>query len=334
MTDIQNILLDLLTDLDAICKKENIKYSLCLETAHSAVLQQSFYPSCCEANVAMTPDHALKFIAAVKKENRQDRIVDSMLSNPAYPDFTVRYGNPNTSMIHLPYTPSGAVPCMAVTIHMIRRKPATMNKVYRYSKAFWKACNVSPNAYPSSLKRTAIIGCHVIKRVLGASNLSRMLFKQWVSLFSANKKAKKLAIATDKYSFAADLLEAEDVCLLEGKQFPVFGYVDAYLNKAYGCSDFRKITPKYAVPSSTLLVSPYVPYQKYLDRAQELGVDFDAVRKNHAEYSKLRKQVSAYNKKIEKYYALVFRTEKRFAMYEHEEAAAETVRAGAVRGTE
>ena len=122
MTDIQQKLLTLLTDLDAVCQREGIRYYLCQETALGAYRNQAFFPSCCEASVAMHVEDALRFIKAVRKENRPDRVVDSMYNNKNYPDFTVRYGDADTLMMQLPYNEASVVPAIAVTIHMIRYK--------------------------------------------------------------------------------------------------------------------------------------------------------------------------------------------------------------------
>lgn len=317
MIDVQEKLLELLKDLDAICKREGIWYSLCGETALAAVTQQEFYPDCCEASVAMTTDDAMKFIAAVKKENRADRIADSMLSNRGYPDFTVRYGDPNTVMMQLPYQSVSAIPCIGVTIHMIRYKPAVRKRVYRYTSAFWKACHKNPAAYPKTVMRMAITACHVVKKIFGEANIARMLFKGWCSLFAANKKkAKKISIGPGKFVFDADVMKYKDTVVLEGVEFPIFGLIDNYLKKAFNSSSIKTAKPKYLRPSASLLVSTHVSYQKYLERAKEMGVDFKAVNRNQQKLDKLKKQVSADNKKIEKYYAIVARTEKRFALYE------------------
>lgn len=315
MTEVQEKLLELLTDIDDICNREDIKYYLCLETAHAALVKKVFHSKCCQASVAMTPDDALKFVAAVKRENRADRITDSMLNNKNYPDFTVRYGDPNTMMIQLPYNPVGVVPCIAVTIHMIRYKPKFSRKFYKRSKKFWKACRKPISSYSGFTARLAATACHVIKKIFGEANISRWLFKKWCAIFSANKKAKAISVCAGKYVYDPVLLEYEDTVQLEDKEFRVFGYVDAYLRTAYG-STFRKTTPKYTKPSSTLLISKYVPYKEYLKRAKEMDLDFAAIRRNKKKYDKLRATVAADNKKIDQYYAIVDRTEKRFAMYE------------------
>ena len=43
MTDIQKKLMELLIEIDDICKREKIKYYLCDETAHGAVVEQLEY---------------------------------------------------------------------------------------------------------------------------------------------------------------------------------------------------------------------------------------------------------------------------------------------------
>ena len=74
MTDVQQKLLTLLTDLDAVCQREGIHYYLCKETALGAYRNGEFLPSCCEANVAMTAADALRFVKAVKKEQKTEAV--------------------------------------------------------------------------------------------------------------------------------------------------------------------------------------------------------------------------------------------------------------------
>ena len=316
MTDVQGKLLELLTDIKDICTREKIKFYLCAETAYGAVKNHAFLSGSCHAHVAMTTADVLKFVAAVKKENRPDRILDSMLNNATYTDFTVRYGDPNTMLVRLPYKPGGEVPCIAVTIHMIRYKPVLQKKYFRYTRALWRASQKDAKAYTNALKRIAVVGCRIVKGLVGPEKLGRHFFKKWCALFSANKKSAKVSICDGKFIYKREIIMREDTVMLEGVEFPVFGYVDDYLNQTYGCANFRKITPKYAKESATLLASSHISYKKYFEQAKAMGIDFDAVRRNMKHYEKYRAIVAADNKVIDKYYALVDRTQKRYAMYE------------------
>lgn len=315
MTDVQEKLLELLIDLDDICQRNNIKYYLCSETVLGAFTKKAFLSSCCEANVAMTPDHALKFIHAVKAENRSDRITDSMYSNKNYPDFTVRFGNPNTLMMKLPYQEAGTLPCIAVTIHMIRYKPRHFKKLYKYTKAFWTGCTKPTYMVTNPTKRFVSAVCHGIKNVFGGTHFSRWLFKRWCSMFTSNRKSSKISICAGKYTYEPELLVADEKVELEGKMLNTFGYVDAYIKAKYG-SNYKKAAPKYLKASSSLLVSTQTPYQAFLNRAAERNVDFRAIHLNKIDYTARQKKVKKYNAIINTYYAIVDRTDRRFAMYE------------------
>ena len=316
MTDVQKKLIELLADIDDICKRENIKYFLCDETAHAAIMEQNLYKNCCEVNVAMTPENVRKFIDAVKKENREDRIVDCMMTNKSYLDFAVSYGDTNTTMIELPYKEEGKKPYINVTINVIRFKPKSLGKYYALTKNVWKYCHENVNEYPTFFKKSVVFGCNTVKTVLGEANLGRSLFKSWCSLFGESKKGSKVAIGTKGYNFSASLLKKEGTAVLDGREYPVFGDIDSYLNTRYKCEDFREMKPKYQVPSETTMISSLISYSDYLEKAREMGVDFEAIYQNRKTCSKLEKKVSEYNRRIGKYYSIVERTEKRFAMYE------------------
>lgn len=316
MTDVQKKLLELLTELDDICKRENIKYYLCDETVHAAVIGQGLYKNCCQVNVAMTSDNVLKFIEAVKKEKREDRIVDCMMTNKSYLDFSASYCDTNTTMLDLSCKEEGKKPYMGVTIHIIRFKPKSFSKYYGLTRNIWEFCHKNANEYPTFFKKAVVSGCKTVKVVCGEKNLGRMFFKSWCSLFSASNKTKKIAIGTKAYNLDASLLKKEGTAVLEGKEFPVFENVEAYLNQKYKCDDFREMKPKYLVPSEMMMISSAISYDDYMEKAKEMGVDFEAIEQNKKICSKLEKTVSEYNRRIGKYYAIVERTEKRFAMYE------------------
>lgn len=312
MTDIQQKLLTLLTDLDAVCRRENIRYYLCKETALGAYRDGAFLPSCCEANVAMTTEDALRFIKAVRKENRADRTVDSMYSNKNYPNFTVRYGDTATLMMKLPYNEASMVPVIAVTIHMIRYKSKHSSRIYHYTNALWKAC-VKPTVTVAGIRRAAVMACHAAKNVLGGRLFSRNLFKLWVSIHSKKNK-KDISICAGSYKFPGTLIAKQTDVMLEGQSFPTFAELETYLGIAYG-ENYAVCKPSYLAPSSSLLASANVSYQEYIRRSKE-HINYKDIQKKKLKLDLIQAKVSLYNHKINGYYAIVDRTQRRFAMYE------------------
>ena len=313
MTDIQQKLLTLLTDLDAVCKREGIRYYLCKETALSAHRSGEFFPSCCEANVAMTAEDALRFIKAVNKEGRADRMVDSMYSNKNYPDFTLRYGDTGTLMMQLPYNEASVVPCVAVTVHMIRYKSKYSSKIYHYTKSLWKLC-VKPTVTVAGFTRRAVMtACHGLRNVLGGKYFSRALFKLWVSIHSKKNK-KNISICAGSYKYENDLIKSRSTLTLEDGTFTTFADVEGYLLTAYG-ENYETCKPKYLKPSSSLLVSSHVSYREYLRRSKE-QIDYKEIQKKKMKLDLIQAKVSYYNSKINGYYAIVDRTQRRYAMHQ------------------
>jgi len=313
MTDIQQKLLTLLTDLDAVCQREGIRYYLCKETALSAHRNGEFFPSCCEANVAMTAEDALRFIKAVNKEGRADRTVDSMWSNKHYPDFTVRYGDDDTLMMQLPFNEASVLPNIAVTIHMIRYKSKYSSKIYHYTKSLWKLCVKPTVTVAGFTRRAAVTLCHGMKNLLGGKYFSRALFKLWVSIHSKKNK-KDVSICAGSYKYPNELIGSQGTLTLEGVTFATFGDVEQYLLTAYG-ENYETCKPKYRKPSSSLLTSANVSYREYLRRSKE-QLDYKEIQKKKIRLDMIQAKVSYYNSKINAYYAIVDRTQRRYAMYE------------------
>lgn len=313
MTDIQQKLLTLLVDVDAVCRREGIRYYLCKETALSAYREGTFFPSCCEANVAMTVEDALRFLKAVNKENRADRTVDSMYSNKDYPDFTIRYGDADTLMMQLPYNEASVVPTIAVTIHMIRYKSKYSSKIYHYTKSLWKLCVKPTVTVAGFARRTAVSLCHGLKNVLGGKYFSRAIFKLWVSIHSKKNK-KDISICAGSYKYDRDLIKKQDTIILEGHTFAIFHDVEEYLETAYG-ENYETCKPKYLKPSSSLLTSANVSYQEYVRRSKT-RLDYKEIQKKKLRLDMIQAKVSYYNNKINGYYAIVDRTQRRYAMYE------------------
>lgn len=315
MTDIQHVLLDLLVDLDQICKQEHIEYYLCEETLLSSATRESFFHDCCQASVAMTPDNAKRFIAAAKKQKNPSRIVDSMCDNTHYPSFNIHYGNPDTLMMHLPYERESAVPCIGVTIHILRFKPRHFRTFHKYTEEFWAITNKPLRSFNHPLKKAVGGVCRVLKAVLGGKYFGRWLFRRWSAMYMPEKNAKNFAVGKGKYHYQRALLDNRSTVVLEGHDFYTFGDVNNYLTERFGES-FATSVPKYVKPSQTLLVSASVSYQKYLEAVKAQGLDLEKMQQTYEKYNTLQGKVSKYNKIISRYYAIVDRTDKRYAMYE------------------
>ncbi len=309
MTDIQNRLFELLCDLDAICKQENIPYYLIRETAQAAVMEQGFFPNCRQATVAMYPKDAIRFAKAVKKQKRADRIVDSMRSNRHYPEFNMRYGDPTTLMFQA-YDEKKRIPCLSVTIEMICPMPKRLGVIPKVLRKGWKVCCTPIEKFNGKAYRAAAAICHGAMAV-GRSAFSRLLFWMWACCYSKKSSSKRFVIGSGgKFLYATKLLKNPGTVTFEGRAFPTFSNVQEYVTLTYG----QKLASAN-VSGGSRIMSVRIPYQKYLDTLNA-KMDMEKVYKDKAEYDAIQGKVSSYNRKINRYYDIVARTERRFALYE------------------
>lgn len=73
MTDLQSKLLEMLKEIDVICRKYQITYYLIGGSALGAVRHHGFIPWDDDADIVMTRDNWLKFESIIDQEIRPDR---------------------------------------------------------------------------------------------------------------------------------------------------------------------------------------------------------------------------------------------------------------------
>jgi hypothetical protein len=261
----------------------------------------------------MTPQDARRFAAAVKKANRPDRATDSMLTNKHYPNFTMLYSDPNTMMIRLPLHKEAKKPCVGVTIQMIRYQPKRFGAIGNYIAKFWKVCCKPAATVGGTFRHTVVAICNGMQRIFGTL-LSGTLARLWGAMYGAGNHTKRISICSDAFQYPVSLVSSTSKVCFEGREFTTFAAVEQYLTIRYG-EQYSAKTPQFTTASPTLLASAHVSYDAYVQRLNK-EMDMEAVNQIQDEYNKLQKTVSSYNRKIERYYAIVARTEKRFAMYE------------------
>ena len=100
MNELQNTILSLIKEIDAICKKYNITYYASGGTVIGAFRHDGFIPWDDDADIYMTRDNFLKFKEAFYQEAPKGRTLGSLEINPDYPGTLAHYRNDeNTSFV-------------------------------------------------------------------------------------------------------------------------------------------------------------------------------------------------------------------------------------------
>lgn len=100
MNELQTTILNLIKEIDAICRKYHITYYASGGTVIGAFRHGGFIPWDDDADIYMTRDNFHKFIEAFEKEKPQGRTLGSLEINPDYPGTLAHYRNDqNTSFV-------------------------------------------------------------------------------------------------------------------------------------------------------------------------------------------------------------------------------------------
>ena len=97
MTDLQFRMLELVLEIDEICKKHNITYYLTGGSVLGAVRHKGFIPWDDDVDIMMTRDAFNQFCEVCKTEMRDDREIITMINTPCHTKITIKYMNKNTS---------------------------------------------------------------------------------------------------------------------------------------------------------------------------------------------------------------------------------------------
>lgn len=153
MTDLQSKLLEMLKEIDVICRKYQITYYLIGGSALGAVRHHGFIPWDDDADIVMTRDNWLKFESIIDQEIRPDRKYMTWQRTKDYPAIFARYSNTSTTCIvnSLSYSPiSWGLMIDIFVLTPIPNDEHMRKKFHSYMRLYGEMVNpffpVSPNS--------------------------------------------------------------------------------------------------------------------------------------------------------------------------------------------
>ena len=97
MTDLQFRMLELVLEIDEICKKHDITYYLTGGSVLGAVRHKGFIPWDDDVDIMMTRDAFNRFCEVCETDMRDDREIITMRNTPCHTKITIKYMNKNTT---------------------------------------------------------------------------------------------------------------------------------------------------------------------------------------------------------------------------------------------
>lgn len=142
MNDMQQRILGLLLEVDALCRKYDIEYYLEAGAVLGAIRHGGFLPWDDDSDLAMTRDNWEKFRDAFFKENPENRALEAPELNDRYPTNTVRYIDTTTTNIWRSLMLGDCACGLAVDIFILEDAPDDDEKLEQMKKDFIDYCEI------------------------------------------------------------------------------------------------------------------------------------------------------------------------------------------------
>lgn len=260
----------LLEEIDDICKKNNISYSLYGKTAVSAITKHTIEDDC--ARIIMHNDDFTKLCKAMSKERLYTRTFDSMYNNPEYMDYSARYCNSETTNISLDQKSNTFMSGIYVEILPIRNEETTKFQHFKlrflehgWEKHFCSFVNVESFKY---LLPVPIVN---IMKLTGKNKTSKNIFEK-LSLAHSGKITSRCSIKgfnETLETFSYDPLAKTKNVEIDGKNFSISTRIDSILDKLFSY-DWRNEIPKEEKDNIVLLDTSCKQFSRTLTRNKNI----------------------------------------------------------------
>lgn len=173
----QEIVLNLFFELDEICKKNNLNYTMTGVIANSLVEENQFPDSFDYLTVAMTQGDIDKFIRIINDGNNSHRQVEYFLNNPYASGFQIRYCNEDTTLINVKEIGKHVNYGMYIKIKPIEKviEKKWKAKLLKFLKLTWRASKKDLDS--CHYKRyIPVLITKCIVSIVGKKNFSKKLY--------------------------------------------------------------------------------------------------------------------------------------------------------------
>ena len=212
MNEIQEKTYNLLKEVANLCRKNNIKYFLGLETLALAKVFGGHSNTSTNLDIIIHARDMQKFVDVVNREARSDRALDYMGSNKNYISFDIEYVDKTTTFLEIGQGFNRSCYGARVSIIPLRGKPNQLiSKWLELLETGWE-CNGFRLTKTITLKRIISAAMIRVAMIIGKRRLAKLLFKSFCKAYSKRsskfilKASKKTRVFADKYFFSTGML--------------------------------------------------------------------------------------------------------------------------------
>ncbi|MGN0674093.1 MAG: hypothetical protein ACI4KJ_06645 [Anaerovoracaceae bacterium] len=317
MNKIQNRILELLSEVDRICRDNGIFYSLAENTAISVVKEGVLPENEYLGELVMTLDNYSRFLDACRNSLPEGRALENAVCNPKMDGAYSRYVNTETTLVDFKRGTCFKYQGLFVAVRPIMNyKPSSKLDRLRVTA-------VQANARPH-IREELKYSRKKKKPKLAALLILRPFLSNALSYFNKCMTAQKGGKQYYYTGFREKVTVPKDItgtyCDIEcsGLKLMCFEKKDAWIKLISANSNNGKSAEsRYDYNAMGVVADPYVPYSRFFKAAEACGLSGSSTNHLYGEYLKFKALKHDPKKaKVDKDWLYVRRTKDRFSLYD------------------
>lgn len=313
VNDVQKILVKLLSEIDDICERASINYSLTEKTAIMALNSGCFTCDEYVAEIAMTLDNYDRFKQIIKSQKPENRALELPEENSRLDGIYARYVDCNTSFWDLRRCNEYLNPGIGVTIRpLLETAPkGRIVKLRRIALTLNAKANLTAQVkYGSVRRRIKAIGSMIVRSVWGNAS-------KYNSIITGKKESSKTVYYhnynNEKMKFPRKLFNRYQKVAFEGNEFMIVEDAASLIGILEKGRDNRSIeSTRFNMDSVALICDVNQPYEASLTMMK----DARKLSEMYNEHLYYRKNVyTPLFEKADRQWKNVTRTKDRFSAW-------------------
>lgn len=266
----QQKILELLKEIDIICKKNKIPYFLSPYLTFCAVMKRPFPQNPSAGVVYMKTGDMERFKNIFEEEPELRRTLESMENNSRFPGFFLRYTDKDTLLYRMDEYGKYRYPGISVTILPLQCEYGPKLKYHwnRMREEGWKRIYGKKGTWRNR-RELACIWMVRFLLLCGRGWLGKSIFQDLLHQPQENVRTYVIRYFEMNLYFSASVFERTQEIELEGERFSIPEDVEKYLVTAYG-KKYRNKSPEKYVPDSMSVCSALIPCEEFMQQSKEL----------------------------------------------------------------
>ena len=275
----QQKVLELLKEIDTICKKNKITYFLSPYLTLCAVTKRPFPMNPASSDIYMKTGDMERFRNVLEEEPELRRALESMENNSRFPGFYLRYVDKDTLYYKMNEYGKYRHPGIGINILPLQCEYGPKGKYLwnRMREDGWKRIYGKKGQW----RNRRDLACIWMVRFLslcGRGWLAKSIFRDLIHQPQNDPKTYVLRYFDQNIYFPAHIFETSEEVELGGEHFMAPEDTDRYLTVAYG-KNYRNKAPENYSPGSLVVCSTLIPCEEFLQQSGELKRFASARRK-------------------------------------------------------